>query len=220
MAGPLALGILVSGRGSNMEAVLDAIGAGQLDAEVRVVLSDVESAPALRTALSRGVPALHIPTGKYRTRLSDEAEKEWVRVLREHGVEVIALAGFMRMIHETILSAFAGRIVNIHPALLPAFPGLHGQRQALDYGAKVAGCTVHFVNEGMDTGPIIGQRVVRVEADDTEQSLSARILEQEHELYPECLQLLAEGRLRIDGRRVRILSAQDALRKECNDPSG
>jgi phosphoribosylglycinamide formyltransferase-1 len=214
MPKPLPLGILASGRGSNMEAILIAIQDGRLDAEVQVVLSDVETAPALKTARSFGVPALCLPTGKYRTRLSDDAEQEWVRVLKEHGVEVIALAGFMRMIHETILRAFSGRIVNIHPSLLPAFPGLHGQRQALEYGCRVAGCTVHFVNEGMDTGPIIGQRTVRVEEDDTEESLGARILEQEHQLYPECLQLLAEGRLRVEGRRVRVLGPQDASRGE------
>jgi phosphoribosylglycinamide formyltransferase-1 len=214
MTRPLPLGILASGRGSNMEAILRAIQTGRLDAEVRVVLSDVETAKALETARSFGVPAHCLPTGKYKTRLSDEAEQEWVRVLKEHGVEVIALAGFMRMIHETILRAFPSRIVNIHPSLLPAFPGLHGQRQALEYGCKVAGCTVHFVNEGMDTGPIIGQRTVVVEEGDTEDSLSARVLEQEHRLYPECLQLLAEGRLQIEGRRVHVLNPQDASRGE------
>ncbi len=205
MGCPLALGVLASGRGSNLGAILDAVKAGSLSADVRVVLSDVEGAPALDLARAAGVPALCPPTGKFRTRLSDEAERAWVDALKEHGVEVVVLAGFMRMLHGTFLSAFRGRIVNIHPSLLPSFPGLHAQRQALEYGAKVAGCTVHLVDAGMDQGPIIGQRAVRVEEDDTEETLTARILEEEHRLYPEALQILAEGRLRVEGRRVRVL---------------
>jgi len=205
----LPVGVLASGRGSNLDAILEAIESGRLAAEVRVVLSDVKGAGALEIAREAGVPALHLPTGKFKTRLSDGAEREWGEVLRGHGVKVVALAGFMRMLHGTFLSAFPGGIVNIHPSLLPSFPGLHGQRQALEHGAKVAGCTVHFVNEGMDQGPIIGQRAVRVEEGDTEETLSARILEQEHRLYPEALQLLAEGRLRIEGRRVRITNPKE-----------
>ena len=200
----LPVGVLASGRGSNLAAILEAIESDRLDVEVRVVLSDVERAPALGLARARGIRAYPLPTGGFKTRLSDEAEREWVKVLRDHGVKVVVLAGFMRMLHRTFLSAFRDRIVNIHPSLLPAFGGLHGQRQALEYGVKVAGCTVHFVNEGMDQGPIIGQRAVRVEEHDTEESLSARILEEEHRLYPEALKILAEGRFRIEGRRVHI----------------
>jgi len=205
---PLALGVMASGRGSNLRSILEAIRRGELDAEVRMVVSDVEDCGALRIAEDAGVPGRYLPPGKYRTRLTDEAERTYVQVLREHGVEVVALAGFMRMLHETFLRAFAGRILNIHPSLLPSFAGLRGQKQALEYGVKIAGCTVHFVNEGMDTGPIIAQRAVRVEEDDTVDTLSARILEQEHGLYPEALQLVAEGRLKVEGRRVHVLSPE------------
>ncbi len=208
MIRPLALGVLASGRGSNLGAILEAVESRRLSAEVKVVLSDVEGAAALDIARAAGIVALHLPTGKFRTRLSDEAEREWVEVLRRHDVRVVALAGFMRMLHGTFLSGFPQGIVNIHPSLLPSFPGLHAQRQALEHGVKVAGCTVHFVTEGMDQGPIIGQRAVPVEESDTEETLSARILEQEHRLYPDALQLLAMGRLRIEGRRVRILNGR------------
>jgi phosphoribosylglycinamide formyltransferase-1 len=209
----LRLGVLASGRGSNLAAILGAIRSGGLRAEVRVVLSDVPDAPALGIARAAGVPAFFLPPGDYRSRLSDEAEARWVSVLRDHGVEIVALAGFMRMLHRSFLCAFDGRIVNIHPSLLPAFAGLHAQRQALEHGVKVAGCTVHFVTEGMDAGPIIGQRAVEVLEGDTEETLAARILEEEHELYPEALELLAEGRVVLEGRRVRILSPGEGARR-------
>ena len=199
------LGVLASGRGSNLGAIRRAIESGRLRAELKVVLSDVEDAAALDIARAAGVPAFCLPTGKFRTRLSDDAEREWVEVLRRHDARVVVLAGFMRMLHATFLSAFPQAIVNIHPSLLPSFPGLHAQRQALEHGVKVAGCTVHYVTAGMDQGPIIGQRAVPVLEEDTEESLSARILEQEHQLYPEALQLMAEGRLRVEGRRVQVL---------------
>lgn len=207
MSGQLALGVLASGRGSNLGAILEAIRDGRLSAEVKVVLSDVEGCGALEIAKAHGVPAEYVAPGTFRTRLSDEAERRYVEVLRQHGVEVVALAGFMRMLHKTLLGAFRGRILNIHPSLLPSFPGLNAQRQALEHGVKVAGCTVHFVNEGMDEGPIIGQRAVRVEEGDTAETLAARILVEEHKLYAEVLQLMAEGKLSLERRRVHIADA-------------
>jgi phosphoribosylglycinamide formyltransferase-1 len=208
MSEPLRLGVLVSGRGSNLQAVLDAVSAGRLDARVMVVVSDNPDAPALERARRAGVPVHVLPPGKYRTRLTNEAEADCVACLREHGVELVFLAGFMRVLHETILEAFAGRIINIHPSLLPAFPGLDAQGQALDHGVKVTGCTVHFVDAGVDSGPIIGQRAVSVGEDDTRDTLAARILTQEHELIVEVLVHFAAGRVeRLQGRRVRILAA-------------
>jgi len=201
-AAPLALGVLASGRGSNLQAILDAVAAGRLDAEVRAVVSDVADAFALERARRAGVPALFVdpkgPGGKA------GLEGRIVERLREHGVSAVALAGYMRVCGETLLSAFPGRIVNIHPSLLPSFPGLHVQRAALEHGARFSGCTVHFVDAGVDTGPIIAQAVVPVLDGDTEESLAARILRQEHRVFPLALQLLAEGRLRIDGRRVLV----------------
>jgi len=198
----LKVGVLASGRGSNLQAILDSSLSGETDVEVVVVISDVENAHALDRARAAGVPAIRVAPGRFKTRLTPEAEERYVEVLEEHGVEVVALAGFMRILHDDFLERYAGRVVNVHPALLPSFPGLHGQRQALEYGVKWSGATVHFVDAGVDTGPIIAQAAVPVMDDDTEESLSERILEQEHRIYPEALQLLAERRLRIDGRRV------------------
>jgi phosphoribosylglycinamide formyltransferase-1 len=200
----LRAGVLASGRGSNLNAMLTRSLDGSIDVDVAVVLSDVEDAPALARARDAGAPALFVPPGRFRTRLTPEAEEAYLAALEEHDVEVVALAGFMRILHESFLERFSGRIVNIHPSLLPAFPGLNAQRQALEYGVRWSGCTVHFVDAGVDTGPIILQKIVPVLNDDTAESLSARILEQEHVAYPEALQLLAEDRLRIVGRRVII----------------
>ena len=205
----LRVGVLASGRGSNLQALIDSSLKGKIDVEVAVVVSDVADAQALERARGAGIPAVHVPPGRFRTKLTPEAEQQYVAVLDEHGVEVVVLAGFMRILHDDFLNRYSGRVVNVHPALLPAFPGLHGQRQALDYGVKWSGATVHFVDAGVDTGPIILQAAVPVLDDDTEETLSARILEQEHRIYPEALQLIAERRLRVDGRVVTSAGGDD-----------
>jgi phosphoribosylglycinamide formyltransferase 1 len=157
---PFRLGVLGSGKGSNFVAIAEAIAAGRVPAEVALVLSDVPDAGILREARTRGLPAEYLPPGKFRTKLDEETEAAYVRRLQEAGVDLVVLAGFMRVLKENFLRAFSGRIVNIHPSLLPAFPGLEAWKQALQYGVKVTGCTVHFVNEGVDTGPVIGQETV------------------------------------------------------------
>ncbi len=202
----LALGVLVSGSGSNLQAILDACAAGTLDARVRVVLSNKPDVYALERARRAGVATEVLSHRDFATRETYDAGL--VRALRARGVDTVVLAGFMRIVTPTLLDAFANRVVNVHPALSPAFAGVDAQRQAFDYGAKVAGCTVHFVDAGTDTGPIITQRAVPVLEDDTLESLRARILEQEHRALPEALQWLAEGRLRVEGRRVRVLPAR------------
>lgn len=199
----MRLGVLASGRGSNLQAILDAIGRGEVPAEVVVVISDRPDARALERARAAGVPAVFVDPGAHPSREAFDAEL--ARILRAHGAELVVLAGYMRLLGPSFVAAFRNRVLNIHPALLPAFPGLHAQRQALEYGVKVAGCTVHFVDEGVDTGPIVLQAAVPVREDDTEETLAARILEQEHRLYPQAIRLFAEGRLQVEGRRVRIL---------------
>lgn len=197
------MGVLASGNGSNLQAIIDSSRAGNIDVKIAVVVSDVADAPALERARVAGIPAVHVPPGRFRTRLTPEAEQRCIEVLEEHGVQVVALAGFMRILHDDFLNRYAGRVVNVHPALLPAFPGLHGQKQALDYGVKWSGATVHFVDAGVDTGPIILQAAVPVMDDDTEETLASRILKEEHRIYPQALRLIAEGTLRVDGRVVR-----------------
>lgn len=196
----LALGVLVSGRGSNLQAILDACARPAFPARVAVVISDRERAVALERARGAGVEALWINPKDFTDR--ESFDLVLVRELTTRGVGLVCHAGFMRILSPVYVRAFAGRALNIHPSLLPAFPGLHAQRQALDHGVKVSGATVHFVDEGMDTGPIVLQAAVPVEPGDTEDTLAARILEQEHRLYPRAIRLYAEGRLRIDGRRV------------------
>lgn len=200
------LGILASGRGSNCEAILRAVEEGRLDARVGLILSDRPDAPVLAAGARHGIPSRHVNPGRPGARLTPDAEAAYVAALREAGVEWVALAGFMRILGDVLLGAFAERVVNVHPSLLPAFPGLHAQRQALEHGVKVAGCTVHFVDRGVDTGPIILQAAVPVRDDDTEGTLAARILVEEHRIYPEALGLLIAGTLRRDGRRVLRIS--------------
>ncbi len=204
MNGGLAfrLGVLGSGKGSNFAAIADACIAGEVPALVGVVLSDVADAGILENARQRGIPARHIPPGKFRTKLDEEAEGAYVEALQSSPVDLIVLAGFMRVLKGQFLRAFEGRIVNIHPSLLPAFPGLEAWKQALDHGVKVTGCTVHFVDAGVDCGPIIGQQTVPVLDDDTPQTLHHRIHAAEHELYPKCVAAIARGEVSIQGRRV------------------
>ncbi|MDI6774998.1 MAG: phosphoribosylglycinamide formyltransferase [Verrucomicrobiota bacterium] len=201
---PLRVAVLGSGKGSNCQSIIEAIEAGRLNVRIVCVISDVENAFILERARRRGIPAFYLSAAPFKTKLDGAAELRYVETLREHGAEVIALAGFMRMIKQGLLAAFPNRILNIHPALLPAFPGMESWRQALDYGAKVAGCTVHFVDAGMDTGPIIVQRAVPVLDGDTAETLHARIQTEERIAYPEALRLLSEGSLAIEGRRVRL----------------
>ena len=200
----LRLAVLGSGSGTNMQSILDAIRAGTLDAEIRLVLADVEDAFILERARRAGLPARFLSAAPYKTKLEGPAEDAYIHAIREAGADTVVLAGFMRIVKPALLAAFPGRVLNIHPALLPAFPGLHSWKQALDYGAKVAGCTVHLVDAGTDSGPIIVQRAVPVLEDDTPETLHARIQEQEHLAYPEALRLLAAGRLSLHGRRVAI----------------
>lgn len=201
----IKVGILVSGRGSNMEAIIKNSKEGRIDAEVVIVLSDNPDAPALEKARNLGVEAMYVYPGEKKTYMTPDREEEYVRILKEKEVELVCLAGFMRVLKKTFLSAFPYRIMNIHPSLLPSFPGLNAQKQAWEYGVKVSGCTVHFVDEGVDTGPIIIQKCVPVLEDDTPETLAERILKEEHKIYSEAIQLFAEGRLRIEGRRVKIL---------------
>ncbi len=197
------LGVLVSGRGSNLQAIIDNIEKGEVSAEVAVVISDQADAYALERARKHNIPGVHVSAKGYRNRREDY-DNALVQELRKHGVELVCLAGFMRIISPALIKAYPGRLLNIHPALLPAFPGLHVQKAALEHGVKFSGCTVHFVDEGMDTGPIIIQAVVPVLDNDTEESLSERILAQEHKIYSRAIQLFAEGRLKIEGRRVTV----------------
>jgi phosphoribosylglycinamide formyltransferase-1 len=189
------LGVIGSGKGSNFAAIADACRAGTVDAEVAVVLSDVAEAGILTRAADRGIPGQFIAPGKFRTKLDDEAERAYITAFQQAEVDLIVLAGFMRILKGEFLRAFTGRVVNIHPSLLPAFPGLAAWKQALDYGVKVTGCTVHFVDQGIDTGTIIAQRAVPVLENDTAESLHARIQEVERVLYPEVIAGLAAGRI-------------------------
>lgn len=199
-SGVLKVGVLASGNGSNLQSLIDAGKEGSIPAVISCVLSNNASAFALERARSHGIPALYLDHRLFSCR--EAYDEALVDALREHKVELVALAGFMRIISPVLISAFPNAIMNIHPALLPSFPGLHAQRQALEHGVKVAGCTVHFVDAGTDTGPIICQASVPVLEGDTEESLSARILVEEHRCYPKAVKLFAEGRLSIQGRRV------------------
>ena len=200
----LKLAVLGSGAGSNMQSIVDAIEAGTLDAEIVCVLADMPDAKILERAARHNLPAQFLSCAPFKTKLEGEAEENYIRVMKEAGADTVVLAGFMRIVKPGLLAAFPNRVLNIHPALLPAFPGLHSWNQALDYGCRVAGCTVHFVDAGTDSGPIIVQRCVPVEPGDTPETLHARIQVQEHLAYPEALRLLAAGRLTIEGRRVLI----------------
>lgn len=197
MAG--TIGVLISGRGSNLQALIDAGASGKLGGDIAIVVSNVESAAGLVRARKAGLPTAFVD---HRGKTREGFDAEVVAVLKEHGVELVCLAGFMRLLSPVFVQAFPGRILNIHPALLPAFPGLHAQRQALEHGVKVTGATVHLVDEGLDSGAIVAQEAVAVLSQDTEASLASRILEAEHRIYPKAARLLLEGRCRVEGRRV------------------
>ncbi len=208
MPEPLALGVLLSGSGTNLQALIDAIGARRLDARIAVVVSNVPDALGIERARRHDLTTISLP---HRDAPSREAyDARLVEVLRTHQVELVVLAGFMRLVTPVLLAAFPQRVLNVHPALLPAFPGLHAERQALAHGARITGVTVHFVDEETDHGPILAQAAVPILPDDTEQTLHARVQCQEHRLFPYAIQLIAEGRVRIDGRRVEIAGATSA----------
>ena len=207
MARQVPIGVLLSGGGTNLQAIIDAIEAGKLDAKIEVVVSNKPDAHGLARARKHGIPTEIVNHKNVSTREAyDEAV---IALLRTRAVELVVLAGFMRLLSPVFIKAYSNRIMNIHPALLPSFPGLHVQQRAVEHGARFSGCTVHFVNEECDEGPIIMQAVVPVFPDDTGEALAARILEQEHRIYPRAIQLYAEGRLKIVGRKVWV----EGLRK-------
>ena len=196
------LGVLCSGRGTDLQSIIDAIGRGEVNAEIAVVLADKPEAFALERAKKAGIKAVCVNRKQYDGR--ESFEKALIAELEEAGVTLVVLAGFMRILTPVFVHHFAGRIMNIHPALLPSFPGAHAHRDVLAYGVKVSGCTIHFVDEGTDSGPIIAQAAVPVLDDDTEDTLGARVLAEEHKLYPQVIEWYCEGRLHIEGRHVRI----------------
>jgi phosphoribosylglycinamide formyltransferase-1 len=198
----LRVGVLGSGKGSNFVAIADACAVGRVPAEVALVLSDVQQSGILEHAKGRNIPARFVEPGKFRTKLDDNAERIFIEELQRANVELIALAGFMRVLKGEFLRTFEGRIINIHPSLLPSFPGLEAWKQALDHGVKVTGCTVHFVDAGVDSGPIIAQQTMPVLESDTPESLHQRIQIAEHELYPKCVAAIARGEISVQGRRV------------------
>ena len=197
------IGVLCSGRGSNLASIIDAVERGDIRAEIAVVLADKADAYALTRAQEHGIPAVAAVRKAYAER--EDFERALLEQLHAHGVTLVVLAGFMRILSPLFVRAYAGRILNLHPALLPSFPGAHAHRDALAYGVKVSGCTVHFVDEGTDSGPIILQAAVPVAEGDTEDSLAARVLKEEHRIFPAAIRLYVDGRLRTDGRQVHIL---------------
>jgi len=211
---PLRVAVLASGRGSNLQAVIDAIEAGRLDAKIVAVLSNKKDAVALERARKHGLTDMFVDAKPFIGRAdSREAyDRMLLEILQQRDVELVLLAGYMKIVTAVLVNAYANRMMNIHPSLLPSFPGLDVQKKAIDWGCKLAGCTVHFVTEGVDEGPIIVQAAVPILDEDTSESLAARILLQEHIIYPRAVQLFAEGRLRVDGRRVVIEEAhQDGV---------
>ena len=203
---PLRVAVLASGRGSNLQAVIDAIEAGQVHATIVAVISNKKDAAALERARKHGLPDLFVDPKPFAGRPdSREAyDRALLEVLEKHNVELVLLAGYMKIVTAVLVNAYANRMMNIHPSLLPSFPGLEVQKKAIEWGCKLAGCTVHFVTEGVDEGPIILQAAVPILDGDTPDTLAARILLQEHRIYPRAVQLFSEGRLQVDGRRVRI----------------
>ena len=200
--GSLRLGVLGSGRGSNLVAIADAIGRGDLPAKITVAISDVEDAAFLQHAEQLGIPGQFIHPGKYRTKLDEDAEQAYIAALQSSNVDLVVLAGFMRILKGEFLRAFEGRVINIHPSLLPSFPGLEAWKQALDYGVKHTGATVHFVDQGIDSGAIIAQETLPVQDEDTPESLLERIHSAEHRILPASIAAIANGKVELKGRRT------------------
>jgi phosphoribosylglycinamide formyltransferase-1 len=198
----LNLGVLASGRGSNLQAIIDEIQEGKLNASIKLLIVDNPNAYAIERAKKHAIEYLYINPKHFKSK--DDFFLKIADELKKRAVELVVLAGFMRIVRKPLIDAFPNRIMNIHPALLPSFPGLHSQKQAMDYGVRISGCTVHFVDEGIDTGPIIIQASTAVSPDDTEETLSERILKLEHKIFPEAIRLYAEGKLSIEGRAVKI----------------
>ena len=196
------IGVLVSGSGTNLLAIIEAINAGEIDGVIRIVISDKSDAYALKRARFYNIKTNSINPEGFDNR--EEYDREIVSILKEKEVDLVVLAGYLKMLTPYFINAYKNKIMNIHPALLPSFPGLHAQKEAFDYGVKLSGCTVHFVDEGLDSGPIILQKAVKVKEDDTEETLTKRILKEEHKLYFHAIQLFAQGRLTINGRKVLI----------------
>ncbi|MBF0278542.1 MAG: phosphoribosylglycinamide formyltransferase [SAR324 cluster bacterium] len=200
MSSPLPVGILVSGSGTNLQAIIDQQESGDLPIDIKIVISNVEAVLALQRAQRHGIDTRYISHKSFASRLAFDIEL--TRVLEKYRVELVVLAGFMRLLSSDFVAHWKHRLINVHPSILPAFPGLHAQRQAIDYGAKLSGCSVFFVDEGMDTGSSIIQAAVPVLSDDTEESLSERILREEHRILPQAIRWIAEGAIRIEGRRI------------------
>ena len=196
------IGVLASGRGTNLQAIIEDIKEGKIEGRISIVISDNRNAFALKRAEQNNIETQYIDFNKFKSR--EDYDKRVVECLKENGVDLVILAGYMRILTPYFIDTYKNKIINIHPALLPSFPGLHAQRQAVEYGVKISGCTVHFVDEGVDSGPIILQKSVEVSADDTEESLVEKILKEEHQIYPRAIQLFSQGRLIIKGRKVFI----------------
>ncbi len=196
------IGVLASGRGTNLQAIIEAIKEGKIEGRISIVISDNPDAFALKRAKQNNIETEYINFKSFKNR--EDYDKEIMECLKEKDIDLVVLAGYMRILSSYFIKMYKNRIMNIHPALLPSFPGLHAQRQAVEYGVKISGCTVHFVDEGVDSGPVILQKAVEVKDNDTEESLAERILKEEHQIYPRAIQLFCQGRLIIKGRRVFI----------------
>lgn len=212
----VGIGVLVSGSGSNLQSIIDHIEGGRLDAEIKVVVSNNPDAYALERCKKHRIPSVLVDHRPFDSR--ESYDRRVIAILQSSGVELVVMAGFMRILSPEFFRAFPQRIINIHPSLLPAFPGIHVQQKAVEYGVKFAGCTVHFADEGIDTGPIIIQSVVPVHEDDTAETLASRILQEEHRIYPQAIQYYAEGRVVIEGRKVLIRNRDRFAEKALHNP--
>ncbi len=217
MTQPLKLGVLISGSGSNLQSIIDNIEKGALTATIKIVICNNPHSFGITRAQKHGLPVTVLKHDDFRTR--EDFDEELIQILRNNEIDLVVLAGFMRILTSAFLKAFPQKIINIHPALLPSFPGTHGQKDAFEYGVKFSGCTVHFVDEGVDTGPIIIQSVVPVLQDDTRETLAARILKEEHRIYPQAIQYFADGKIIITGRKVHIKDASETPLMALHNPS-
>ena len=217
MAEPLKLGVLISGSGSNLQSIIDNIEKGALKAVIKIVICNNPHAFGLTRAQKHSLPVAILKHEDFRTR--EDFDTELIRILKSYEIDLVVLAGFLRILTPVFLKAFPHKIINIHPALLPSFPGIHAQKNALQYGVKFSGCTVHFIDEGVDTGPIIIQSVVPVFQEDTEETLAARILKEEHRIYPQAIQFFSEGKIKITGRKVQIKDAKEISLVALHNPS-